>query len=222
MVLVPTNGAPTPSPNGVDGGGHEAANGSESAQSPDLVKLIENLNSEFREYREKSDGRLAQLGRDLGRLRSSGKVSEVSEPAPEPQKPTQPQKASEGHQSFTANDLLSAIEVRESLDSLPEKGRRHIDELRQSGATIAEIANAVKLMRLGIEGPPATGGEPASATRATDNRTRERPAMAPPRAAIQHPRTLSEYFRLARENPDLKKQLDKDPTFHPDELPTRE
>lgn len=189
----------TPASNGV-----ELSSSSEASVSTPAATDVSVVLQRLIDHAEKSDARLADMGRQLAKLKG---VPDNNSPQTTPP----------STQSTAPPDWRTAMLYQRKLGGLPDAAQKYIEQLELDGATPIEILRLIDLApRLS-----AILSEQADAISAP-HRTRDRAATAPPRTAVQHPRTLSEYYQLARENPEQKKLLDKDPTFHPEDLPHRE
>lgn len=171
---------------------------------------IATLEKQIKDLSEKYDARIKEQGQQLQRLKNYERVAPAAAANQSQQAPSAP---------LTHADLRAAMALERQMQGLPDAARQHLESLEEAGASPSEILREVKAIRLGM-GAGVTPAEPVRATQ-TPSMTREWPATAPPRAAVQHPRTLGDYYELAKTNPELKKQLDRDPTFHPEELPHR-
>ena len=187
-------------------------NGAGHAETEHQDKFDQLFNAQ-REWQEKIEARIGDMGRSIAKFKGIERAL-----APKETDTTQSQQATP--QGFTAADWRALRSLDRAMEGLPDLARDHLEQLEANGASPSDMLREAKAIRLGM-GVGATPAESGAAT-APSPRTKERPATAPSRTSVQHPRSLSQYYELARSNPEAKKQLDKDPTFHPEDLPHRE
>lgn len=200
---VATNGAAAPEPSG-----------SVADQEPTLAEKYAQLSEQFKEFKEDARSRLSDMGKQLARIKQSEAAAATIS--------TQQSHVTQSPPSvMTQADMMAAIALDRLMQGLPEHLQQRLAEYGAAGATPSAMLREAQTMHM-VLGADATSAEQGDAGKQSQSRTRDRPGKAPPRTAVQHPRTLSQYYELARSNPEQKKQLDKDPTFHPEDLPHRE
>lgn len=204
--MDPSNTPPSSSPG--NGSSPESGQG----QSVDLASLKAQLDRllPLAEALPKLEGRISELGRDLGKVR--GKVKQA-----------QPADSGQGDPGSAPVDdvhalVKSAVTYGAIKTKLPEAAAKILDAHESEGASYTELLRAAELAHTMFSAvnagkSSAAGDPPAVPTGAA--------ATSAPRTSPAHPRTLAEYAALAKSDPARKAALDADPTFHPDELPRR-
>lgn len=152
----------------------------------------------FRTFAEKVEGRIGDLGRDLGKLRQ--RVKRDPETTEDPAKPKNTPAAA------TADDLDAAMRLGELRAQLPEEARSYLDERRSNGASYAEIADlAETIIKFGA---PANGAQSAGAMPAPRGH-----GASPAESTPVLPTSQAEFVELQKTDPAKAKVVAEHPDF---------
>ena len=113
---------------------------------------------------------------------------------------------------------LDSFELGERSRALPDSLRDRIRSHLQNG-TIDLARVALESAEAALAVQAQTQPKPALTSSNPTVVPQGQAASAALRTSPVHPRSRGEYFDLARTHPELKKQLDADSTFHPEDLP---
>ncbi len=166
-------------------------------------ELLERLKA----FEEKVEGKFAQVGKDLGRVRGKIKQTEPEQPKAEPAAP----------QGLTHEDLMAAVKLEQMKARLPEKASAALAERVANGASFQEVAGVAELM---LDMLPEKGASVNQATAPKQGSA----ATAAPREPGRYPESMAQYLELvARAKTDKQAakrvgELNNDPLFLPQNL----
>lgn len=111
--------------------------------------------------------------------------------------------------AVTMSDVEAAMEIGRLEVALPAGVREELaPDLEGLG-----FAERAKLLRLAAK--IAGGATPKNSTGPRRTQETQRATTSASRDSAPHPRTMAEYLEIATSKPELKRKLDRDPTFDP-------
>ncbi len=207
-------------PGGIASDGSPPSNGAGS--QPDQDDPIATLRRDFAAFQTKVDGKLGQVGQDLGRIRS--RIKDPVSGSDGQQGNGQDKEKQTG--TMDRSEGIAMMNLGRLQASLPQDAQKEIDQMLTDGASWVETSKYARAIKRGMElaatagndggtkNPPAPPGKAASA-----------PGATPP---AEHPKTERDYLRLVKRanggDAQAKKRKDalhNDPNFHPEDLPKK-
>lgn len=192
-----------------EAGSGGAAAPAAAANGFDQAAFFKQIDERF----SKVEGKITDLGKGLGRVREKVKAPEGDEPAANGAAATA---------APNVNELVaSAMAYGRAHAKLPANLQAKLDERQAKGApfdVLLDLAETFHSM-LGEAGL-AGGANSGDAQRQAPIAPRGAAGTSAQRSSA-YPTTLGEYIALAKDDPARKKLLDKDPGFHPEDLPMR-
>jgi len=156
----------------------------------------------FTSFSEKIEGRISQLGKDLGKVRHMAKGTATAPQAEEGATPAEPTTDSP-QGAMTRDEVLAAQKLGRLQASLPDSAQEYLDGRVAGGASFEDVLREAELIKRFARG----GAKPSAPVPPGHAAT----APANPQGSV--PSTMQELVELRKRDPDAYRRAVDSPDF---------